>query len=71
MENEERNLKTEALVEEEEGCGLIRDKKFKVIQPGLIAVDHAAIIVQAFTLLKNVCNALFRYIIYDNIGDRM
>lgn len=52
VENEERNLKTEALVEEEEGCGLIRDKKFKVIQPGLIAVDHAAIIVQAFTLLK-------------------
>ena len=31
VENEERNLKTEALVEEEEGCGLIRDKKFKVI----------------------------------------
>ena len=52
VENEERNLKTEALVEEEEGCGLIRDKKFKVIQPGLIAVDHAAIIVQALALLK-------------------
>jgi len=31
VENEERVFKTEALVEEEAGCGLIRDKKFKVI----------------------------------------
>lgn len=52
IENEERELKTEALVEEEAGLGLIQDVKFKVLQPGLIAVDHAAIIVQALTLLK-------------------
>lgn len=52
LENEERGLKTKAVVEEKIREGLIKEKKFSVKEAGKIASDHAAIIVQAFNILK-------------------
>lgn len=51
--NEGSSLKTEAIVKAVETTGLIREKSFKVKEAGKIAVDHAAMIVQALITLKN------------------
>ncbi len=50
--NEEKGLDTCADVKEELSCGLIREQHFSVESQGAIAVDHAAIIVQAMVKLQ-------------------
>lgn len=50
--SEEKQIKTEAVVREYRTEGLIREQKFVVEEPGLLASDHAAIIVHALTILK-------------------
>lgn len=50
--NEAKELDTCAEVEEVCTEGLIRERKYRVLSGGQIAVDHAAIIVQALCLLK-------------------
>ena len=52
VENAEKGLCTKAHVRKRERKGLIREKKYFVTDGGLIAVDHAAIIVQAMEILK-------------------
>lgn len=52
IENSQKQLCTEAVVEKRERRGLIRERKFSVKERGLTAVDHAAVIVQAYLLLK-------------------
>lgn len=55
VKNEEKNLDTCAVVEQKRHLGLIREESFVVKECGLIAVDHAAIIVQALTILQERC----------------
>ncbi len=55
VKNEEKNLDTCAVVEQKRHLGLIREETFTVKECGLIAVDHAAIIVQALTILQGRC----------------
>lgn len=55
IKNEEKNLNTCAVVERKKHLGLIREESFIVKECGLIAVDHAAIIVQALTILQERC----------------
>lgn len=52
LENKEQERKTTAVVEKKERTGLIREQKLYVKEQGEIAVDHAAIIVQALLILK-------------------
>lgn len=51
--NEEKGLDTKAEVLHRFTCGLIREETFSVIERGIIAADHAAIIAQAMVTLKN------------------
>lgn len=51
IQNEEKGLDTQAKVREVRRKGLIREQKFRVEEAGMIAVDHAAVIVQAMKLL--------------------
>lgn len=55
VKNQEKGLDTCALVERRRRPGLIREESFTVKDCGLIAVDHAAIIVQALTILQERC----------------
>lgn len=55
VKNQEKHLDTCALVEQTRHLGLIREESFVVKESGLIAVDHAAIIVQALTILQGRC----------------
>ena len=56
-ENREKEISLSAVVKRTERKGLIREKKYSVSEGGGIAVDHAAIIVQAFLLLKERISA--------------
>ena len=51
--NQEKKLKIQATVEEKKAKGLICEQKFRVLDGGMLASDHAAIIVHALTILKN------------------
>ena len=51
--NEEKKLQTEARVVKSERKGLVRERKYSVAAGGVIAVDHAAIIVQAMEILHD------------------
>lgn len=51
-ENREKGISLCAAVKKTETRGLIREKKYTVCDRGSIAVDHAAILVQAYLLLK-------------------
>lgn len=51
-ENPDKSISLSAVVKKTERKGLIREKKYTVEENGGIAVDHAAIITQAFLLLK-------------------
>ena len=51
--NPERGLDTSALVEYRRRGTLVREESFSVKEAGVIAVDHAAIIVQALSVLKS------------------
>lgn len=53
IENADRELDTTAVVKRDMTCGLIREEKYSVEEMGMLAADHAAIIVQALVLLKN------------------
>lgn len=53
VSNKEKGLDTTAVVVHKRTPGLIREEKFVVEEQGMIAVDHAAIIVQAMTILKS------------------
>ncbi|MCI8835839.1 MAG: NUDIX hydrolase [Ruminococcus sp.] len=53
--NREKGLDTCASVEHIWQKGLICHESFRVTEPGMIAVDHAAIIVQALTILQERC----------------
>lgn len=55
VKNQEKNLDTCAMVERKRHLGLIREESFVVKESGMIAVDHAAIIVQALTILQERC----------------
>ena len=57
VENREKEISLSAVVKRTERKGLIREKKYSVSEGGGIAVDHAAIIVQAFLLLKERISA--------------
>ena len=52
VKNPKKDLDTHALVERKMHPGLIREESFAVKDGGMIAVDHAAIIVQALTILQ-------------------
>lgn len=52
VKNREKGIDTEAIVKEHRTDGLIREQKFVVEKPGVLASDHAAIIVHALTILK-------------------
>ncbi|MCU6748273.1 MULTISPECIES: NUDIX domain-containing protein [Lachnospiraceae] len=52
LENKEKKLRTEAVIEKEKKAGIICEQKFYVRKQGQIAADHAAIIVQALLKLK-------------------
>lgn len=53
VKNSSRNLDTQAIVEVCVSDGLIREEKFSVREQGMIAVDHAAIIVQSLLKLSS------------------
>lgn len=53
VRNEERKIHFQARVEKKERKGLIREKKFTVKEGGILAVDHAAILLQAYLLLQS------------------
>lgn len=60
LENEDRGLKIGAVICKEERQGLVRERKYKVKEGGMVAVDHAAIITQALEVIqqrirKNSC----------------
>ena len=60
LENEDRGLKIGAVICKEERQGLVRERKHKVKEGGMVAVDHAAIITQALEVIqqrirKNSC----------------
>lgn len=55
VKNQEKNLDTCAVVERKRHLGLICEESFVVKESGMIAVDHAAIIVQALTILQERC----------------
>ena len=48
----EKQLDTEAVVKHSYSEGLIREDKYEVMDGGMIAVDHAAIIVQAYETIR-------------------
>lgn len=52
VKNAEKEVDTKAVVEHTLRNGLIREEKFIVKEPGVLAVDHAAIIVQALIILQ-------------------
>lgn len=52
LDNEEKQLHTRAVVERRVRKGLVREQKFTVKDRGMTAVDHAAIIVQAYLILE-------------------
>lgn len=52
LENADTGWRTKAVVEEKIREGIIREQKFSVKEAGEIASDHAAIIVQAFNIIK-------------------
>lgn len=52
LENEERQLHISASVERRIRRGIIREQKFTVKDRGMTAVDHAAVIVQAYLILE-------------------
>ena len=53
IQNDSRKLNTTAVVERTASEGLIREEKFRVKEMGMLAADHAAIIVNALVVLKN------------------
>ena len=60
LENEDRGLKIRAVICKEERRGLVRERKYKVKEGGMVAVDHAAILTQALEVIqqrirKNSC----------------
>ncbi len=55
VKNQDKNLDTCAIVERRRHMGLIREESFQVKECGMIAVDHAAIIVQGLTILQERC----------------
>ena len=60
LENEDRGLKIRAVICKEERLGLVRERKYKVKEGGMVAVDHAAILTQALEVIqqrirKNSC----------------
>ena len=52
LENEDRGLKIGAVICKEERQGLVRERKYKVKEGGMVAVDHAAIITQALGVVR-------------------
>lgn len=50
--NREKGLDTRAVVEHTLRRGLVREEHFTVSEQGMIAVDHAAIVVQAMLILR-------------------
>ena len=60
LENEDRGLKIRAVICKEERQGRVRERKYKVKEGGMVAVDHAAILTQALEVIqqrirKNSC----------------
>ena len=60
LENEDWGLKIRAVICKEERQGLVRERKYKVKEGGMVAVDHAAILTQALEVIqqrirKNSC----------------
>ena len=60
LENEDRGLKIRAVICQDERQGLVRERKYKVKEGGMVAVDHAAILTQALEVIqqrirKNSC----------------
>ena len=60
LENEDRGLKIRVVICKEERQGLVRERKYKVKEGGMVAVDHAAILTQALEVIqqrirKNSC----------------
>lgn len=53
IRNVEKGLDTTATVIHKSRGGLVREEKYVVTEPGIIAADHAAIIVQALMILKS------------------
>ena len=52
LTNEERNLHMEVLVEHLWTSGWIREQYYRVMEPGFIAADHGAIMVQALVTIQ-------------------
>ena len=54
LENEDRGLKIRAVICKEERQGLVRERKYKVKEGGMVAVDHAAILTQALEVIQQI-----------------
>ena len=52
LENEVRGLKIGGVICKEERQGLVRERKYKVKEGGMVAVDHAAILTQALEVVR-------------------
>lgn len=56
IQNVERGLDTTALVEHTESTGIIKEADYKVVEMGMLAADHAAILVNALVVLgRRLC----------------
>lgn len=53
IQNESRDLDTTAVVVRTAAEGIIREERFKVKEPGMLAADHAAMIVHGLVVLKS------------------
>ena len=60
LENEDRGLKIRAVICKEERQGLVRERKYKVKEGGMVAVDHAAIPKKFLYLwIERFCDKIF------------
>lgn len=56
LSNADRGLDTKVVVEHRCTIGLIREEHYQVLDAGMIAVDHGAIIAQAYQILRGRVN---------------
>ena len=71
LENEDRGLKIGAVICKEERQGLVRERKYKVKEGGMVAVDHAAIITQALEVVRQRIRKKFLYLWIERFCDKI
>ena len=71
LENEDRGLKIRAVICKEERQGLVRERKYKVKEGGMVAVDHAAILTQALEVIQQRIRKKFLYLWIERFCDKI